>query len=548
MITGREPVVVRNDEISWEELARLNPARIIISPGPGSPDNIRDFGICRRVIEEMQCPILGVCLGHQGICLAFGGKVVRAQEVMHGRLSLVFHQGDALFAGVPSSFEAVRYHSLIAESLPACLERIAWSADGEVMGVRHRTKPIWGVQFHPESICTEYGEAILRNFIDLSRELHSGPDAGAMFREQFAGEAHAFWLDGGANACSYVGSGSRVIEGPDALDRLAADLAQNRREPDPALPWPFQGGWVGYITYEGAARFILVDRFVAIESQTAALCQSPGPSTDQLQFDIPKDVYLKKIADCLEAIRAGESYEICLTNQLRGTCSWAALDYFEALRAANPAPFSAYIQHPDLQVACSSPELFLNVTASGRVTSKPIKGTLARSADPLQLSHDEKTRAENLMIVDLVRNDLGRVCQAGSVRVPVLMGIETYATVHQMVSTIEGDLKPGLTALDCIRAAFPPGSMTGAPKLRTMEIIERLEAQPRGIYSGCIGFLSYTGAATFNVVIRSAVFTDGNVSIGTGGAIVSQSDPEKEWDELVLKAEVLVRALRASIG
>ena len=201
----------------------------------------------------------------------------------------------------------------------------------------------------------------------------------------------------------------------------------------------------------------------------------------------------------LEAIRAGQSYEICLTNQLRGQSPVDPLDYFENLRRINPAPWAAFLRYPDLAVACSSPELFLNITHEGHVTSKPIKGTAPRSADPAELAASEKTRAENLMIVDLVRNDLGRVCRTGSVRVTRLMEIETFPAVHQMVSTIEGDLRPDASALDCVRAAFPPGSMTGAPKIRTMEIIRRLEAGPRGIYSGCIGFLSVTGAATFNV-------------------------------------------------
>jgi para-aminobenzoate synthetase len=267
-----------------------------------------------------------------------------------------------------------------------------------------------------------------------------------------------------------------------------------------------------------------------------------SPAACSLGFDIEKPEYLSKVKECLEAISAGESYEICLTNQLRGASHANALDYYEALRELNPSTYGAYFQHPDFQVACSSPELFLKITADGHVTSKPIKGTAARSSDPARLAADEKSRAENLMIVDLVRNDLGRVCKTGSVKVTNLMDVETFATVHHLVSTIEGDLRPDLSAIDCIRAAFPPGSMTGAPKLRTMEIIDRLETQARGIYSGCIGFISLTGAATFNVAIRSAVFSRGEVSIGTGGAIVAQSDPEREWDELVLKAEVLARA------
>jgi para-aminobenzoate synthetase len=306
----------------------------------------------------------------------------------------------------------------------------------------------------------------------------------------------------------------------------------------------FQGVWVGYIGYPSRrhssphpqACFIRVDRFVAIHGAASSTGRaSAGP----LSFAIGKDDYIRKVEECREAIRAGESYEVCLTNQLRGASDANPLDNFERLRELNPSGYGAYFQHPDFHVACSSPELFLKITADGYVTSKPVKGTAPRSSDPAALAADEKTRAENLIIVDLVRNDPGRVCKTGSVRVTKLMDIETFSTVHHMVSTIEGDLRPDASPIDCIRAAFPPGSMTGSPKLRTMEIIDRLETRARGIYSGCMGYISHTGAVCFNVVIRSAVFSAGQVSIGTGGAIVAQSDPEREWDELVLKAAVL---------
>jgi para-aminobenzoate synthetase len=554
VITDEEPRVVANDAITWHELTRLPFERLIISPGPGNPANPRDFGICRRAIEELDRPILGVCLGHQGICLAFGGEIVPAPEIMHGRTSRIFHHGDPLFAGVPSPFEATRYHSLIATGLPESLEAIAWTEAGEIMAVRHRTRPIVGVQFHPESICTPFGDTILRNFLQPD---FVAPDAAALLRGTFADAPHAFWLDAAAGGrFSYLGGGSEVIEGPDALDRIARELARNRTRPDPSLPFPFQGGWVGHIEYEGNARFIRAERFLVIDHLTGLVwpfnCDpevaagSPATTTSgPFNFDLDRPVYLSRIAECLQAIRAGESYELCLTNQLRGTSAVDPLAYFETLRRLNPAPYAAYLRHPDCEVACSSPELFLEIGANGHVRSKPIKGTLRRSADPAELAGDEKSRAENLMIVDLVRNDLGRVSIPGSVVVTALREIESYATVHQMVSTIESDLKPGRSAIDCIRAAFPPGSMTGAPKERTMEILARLEAAPRGIYSGAIGFLSHTGAATLNVAIRTAVFAGGEVSIGTGGAIVAASNPEQEWEEINLKAEALLQAFAA---
>ena len=171
---GEEPTVVRNDGASWAELAGGEFDNVVISPGPGRPDHPKDFGVCADAIREAEVPVLGVCLGHQGIGHVAGAPVVHAPEVMHGRMSAVYHDDSPLFAGIPQGFQVVRYHSLcVEEPLPAELEATAWTSDGIVMGMAHRSRAVWGVQFHPESICTDWGRRLLANFRDLTLE-HSG--------------------------------------------------------------------------------------------------------------------------------------------------------------------------------------------------------------------------------------------------------------------------------------------------------------------------------------------------------------------------------------
>ena len=260
--------------------------------------------------------------------------------------------------------------------------------------------------------------------------------------------------------------------------------------------------------------------------------------------------YLANIAACLHEIFEGETYEVCLTTELRSDGSLDPLRAYRALRARNPAPFAALLRLGEQSVLSSSPERFLRVDRDGVVESRPMKGTAARVAEPFEdacraaeLRRDKKTRAENLMIADLVRNDLGRVSALGTVEVPGLMVVEPYATVHQMVTVVRGHLREGSDAIDCVRAAFPPGSMTGAPKLRTLEIIDRIEGRPRGVYSGALGFFAVNGTADLNVVIRTLVASPNGLTIGAGGAIVAASDPEAELEEMLLKARPLLETV-----
>ncbi|MEV7133445.1 aminodeoxychorismate synthase component I [Arthrobacter sp. NPDC093128] len=272
--------------------------------------------------------------------------------------------------------------------------------------------------------------------------------------------------------------------------------------------------------------------------------------------------YKAKIADAQHEITEGNTYEVCLTTAVRadvaggpdGLDPWQA---YLALRRKNPAPFASYLRFGELTVASTSPERFLKIAADGGMRAEPIKGTRPRAADPAgdeQLRRDlessPKDRAENIMIVDLLRNDLSHFAVAGSVTVSRLCAIESYATVHQMVSTIDAKLKPGLPRAEAVAACFPAGSMTGAPKISTMAILDRLEGAPRGVYSGAIGYFSLNGAMDSAVAIRTLVIrADGaggaELSLGIGGAITADSSAQEEYDEIRTKAFGVLSALGA---
>ncbi|WP_405880200.1 aminodeoxychorismate synthase component I [Streptomyces sp. NBC_01384] len=679
-VNGEEPVVILNDAPADRipDLAEFD--NVVVSPGPGHPAAERDFGFSARVLAESTIPVLGVCLGHQGIALGERGRVLPAPEPRHGHLSTIRHDERDLFQGLPQHFTAVRYHSLsVREPLPETLEATAWAEDGVLMGLRHRTRPLWGVQFHPESVLTEYGRRMLMNFRNLTAERARKPrtkntavtpvaaairsaaaiprpartvgpvyrlhtrriataiDAEAAFTRMYAAAPRSFWLDSsrveeGQSRFSFFGDGSGplsefvrydVTSGRCEIERagrpprkvrasvfdyLKRQLA-NRRVDATGLPFDFTGGYVGYFGYELKAEcgspnrhraetpdacWLFADRLIAVDHQegfTYAVCLAedtpaatreavdwlegalaqltfvstekphapltaePDPGAAEPWLVRDRATYLADIEACGRELRAGTSYEICLTNAARLPAPPDAYDFYRVLRRVNPAPYTAFLRFGDLDVAGASPERFLRITRDGVAEARPVKGTAPRGDTPEQdarlrdaLASDAKTRAQNLMIVDLLRNDLGRVCRTGTVRVSRLMATESYATVHQLVSTVEGRLREDTDTVDCVRACFPGGSMTGAPKLRTMEIIDSLETEARGVYSGALGYLGCSGGADLNIVIRTAVLADGLMHLGAGGAIVLGSDPAAEYDEMLLKTAAQMRAHREHAG
>lgn len=251
------------------------------------------------------------------------------------------------------------------------------------------------------------------------------------------------------------------------------------------------------------------------------------------------------MARVLDYIGAGDIYQANLTMQMRASFAGSPLGLYGALRARQPVGHGAFVALAGCPVLVSrSPELFFATDAEGAIETRPMKGTAPRASNPahdaalrLELQQSVKNRAENLMIVDLLRNDISRICTVGSVRVPELYTVESYATVHQMVSRVTGRLRPGTPPSALVHALFPCGSVTGAPKIRAMQIIRELEPAPRGAYCGAIGWLGPDGSSAFNVAIRTLTLAaDGTASFGVGGGIVADSTPEGEYEEALWKA------------
>jgi len=289
-------------------------------------------------------------------------------------------------------------------------------------------------------------------------------------------------------------------------------------------------------------------------SAGAAPADEPAVPGRRITSDLRYAQYIAAVKAAKEYILSGDIYEVNLSQRFAAVCDGDMRNLYVGLRRCNPAPYSAYISTPDAAVLSCSPELFLRVDGS-RVVTRPIKGTARRSVVPAEddaiacaLDLSEKDNAELAMIVDLERNDLGRVCRYGSVKVAQARRVETFARVHHLVSTIEGRLRAGVSLTGLLAATFPGGSITGAPKIRAMQIIDELEPCRRGVYTGSIGYVMPGGRAEFNIAIRTLVHHQRNLYIQVGGAITADSDPHAEYLETLAKAEAIFQALGCSVA
>jgi len=434
-------------------------------------------------------------------------------------------------------------------------------------------------------------------------------DPADAFVALFADRTDVVWLDSGIDASaghSYLGAGSRVVTSSSeasVIEFLRAELAESRVDSAGdrssggfALGW---AGWLGYETrfetmgmprtqaspYPDAA-FLYLDRAIEFDHATReatlialgeawvgelldwreateaalnpprALPQAEGPKSSdrppRASWRHTDADYLAMIASAQASIAAGDAYLLCLTTEVSVDATPDPVATYLRLRASSPTHHGALLRIGDISLLSSSPEQFLSVSPDGTIESRPIKGTRPRGTTPdedaafkADLAASEKERAENLMIVDLMRNDIGGVSEIGSIEVPSLLEVESYAPVHQLVSTVRGMLADGKTGMDAVVACFPAGSMTGTPKRAATVILDALEQHPRGIYSGAFGYFGLDGRIDLAMTIRSIVLSPYGATIGTGGGITALSIPDEELAEIKLKAEVLLRALGA---
>ncbi|CAN5276233.1 hypothetical protein BH11ACT3_BH11ACT3_23730 [soil metagenome] len=417
---------------------------------------------------------------------------------------------------------------------------------------------------------------------------HRAPDVAAAV----LGDAtDCFWLDSGDDGVSYLGFGEAWTPAAAVLPALRAELAETAMDSVDGLPL----GLVGWLPYEllgetmdvavrehPLASFLRVRRLVAVHPDGGVEVVSTGDRSDSgdasdeawrdsvvarlaaplvtrsavtpqhrpLEWATADAEYVDLVRQCQDAIRAGDAYVLNLTTEARVAGRFDPVATYARLRSATPAHHGGLIRIGGRSLVSSSPEQFLSVSREGLVSTSPVKGTRGRATDPAtdlavaaELGSSDKERAENVMIVDLMRNDLARVSDFDDVAVTSLFRIETLPRIHQLVSSLEARLRPGLTVVDAIAACFPAGSMTGAPKASAVQILDRLEHRTRGLYAGAFGYLARDGSADLAMTIRTIVLDESGASISVGGGITALSEPAAELAEIKLKAAPMIAAL-----
>ncbi|AZA12345.1 chorismate-binding protein [Corynebacterium gerontici] len=499
--------------LSAQLTSALPPADVyVIGPGPGHP---RDAGPLALKALQSTTPVVGICLGHQLIAHHYGAIVQPAEHPKHGMSSQVQHDGGDMFTGLRSPLEVMRYHSLDVSDLPSCLKALATAEDGGIMALRHVEKPQWGLQFHPESVGTPEGITLMRNVLLLALNLR-----------EWAKQPYFAWLE--FEGHTTIACGSSRTEGETVIGACTYEATNGTDA----------GQW-----QEEQAVCFTPEKMVQFPG---TLPKIPGKPTahSQIQLRHSREEYRELIAQCQAAIHRGDSYELCLTTSAKVTLHNP--DPLELYLRARGGAMNGLLITPEVTLISASPELFLRCK-DGVATTLPMKGTRPRAADPeadaalrSDLESSVKDRAENMMVTDVLRNDLTRSCDPLSVEVTRLCEVVSFPQWHQMISEITGRLR--VPPLEALRLAFPGGSMTGAPKQRTMDILREIEGQPRGWYSGAMGIIQGNDA-TFSMLIRTAVLRGNTLTYGAGGAITRLSDPDEEYDEVLTKLSALHKML-----
>ncbi|KAF8203806.1 ADC synthase [Pholiota molesta] len=628
--------IIKNDDLTIDDLRPYLSyfSCVVVGPGPGSPDIAEDIGLVRdlwKLKEKDILPIFGVCLGLQSLAIENAWPN-----------SQIHHNSTHLFESV-GSIKAVRYHSLHVElKQHGDVEELAWAQDEGngrvVMGARHKHRPFWAVQYHPESVCTDHGGIeVVANFWRLAQDWmkisgrrispwnstvtdilgHPWPYAAPPSRplsliqppsvvtvslkrqdlsaisicEAFGASEeksnfvllesaaqpgrfsiigaissstlHITYRIGDASVCLKKDGATshELLESQDIWTWLARFMRSRKVTDGIRTFLSGEASLENTSNRHPDVNLVFIERSVILDTQQGKLITNT-PSASNASITLPdKARYISKIQQAKEHLFAGDSYELCLTaqthisipssssSQSSSSTSW---ERYKHLRKSNPAPHSAYLRLHPTTLLSSSPERFLSYSRGpGTICQlRPIKGTEALVGSPKEV-------AENLMIVDLIRHDLHGVV-GEDVVVKQFCSVEEYETVWQLVSVIEGKLSDKATPFLVLRQCLPPGSMTGAPKKRSVEILQDLEDQERGIYSGVFGYWCVGGGGDWSVTIRSCfkyeeprdtIGNDPEVPeewvIGAGGAITALSDPEGEWEEMVIKLHSVLRAFGA---